>query len=143
MDNLMFIGYRIDVMKQEGNTNDIFDVCKWLAKENGQPVDTLPGEQWQMWESTDEEVDFSAMCIAIEEVPDGDYRCPIDRSELWEEMHGYQEHRQKPGVRGRTFDAPDTYAEDVAKIKETKIFELLAEQFDDVRVRWGIFLGLG
>ena len=84
MDNGYFIGYRIDV---ENTDLDMFDMTEGFEQKFD--VDDLPGKEWMSWGNPGGGSSFLWM-----RGTGVDYRCPIDREELWKDLHS------------RTFDFP-------------------------------------
>jgi hypothetical protein len=138
MDNFYFIGYRIDIPKPMIECD--YEVMKYINKEIGaDEIDYSPEGKWLCWSSTDNNVKVSILARKFEDIT-SDYRCPIDREELWLEMHGYINPRE---VGGRTFDVPESYPEDIKKIENSDVFKIIKSKWGNVKIRWGIFLGLG
>ena len=128
MDSMYVIGYRIDVtIPKELDGEDIFE--EGIAA--GLSVDGFPGEEWMEWPSCE-----GHNIISVWEMKGPfkvDYRCPIDRNELYEEMHD------------RPFDVPETYAADVLNMQETPMYKWLVQKLGqtNVKVCWGLALMVG
>jgi len=124
MDNMYVIGYRIDA-KCDKNA---FELCNEM--EDSISIDSLPGKDWMIWNSSETDVISFWQMTGPFRV---DYRCPISREELWDNMH------DKP------FDVPSTFAADVLAIQETNIYKWLAERLykEDLKVTWGLALMQG
>lgn len=122
MDNAYFIGYRIDIL-----TGDDWIEMQEEASDKGHSVGYLPGEEWYSIPKVDEGVSFLWMDDDY-----SDYRCPIDRAELWEDLHKI------------TFDFPDNGFDVFAAIRASKLWQYLVDKYGakKIEVRWGIFLCL-
>ena len=128
MDNFYFIGYRFDCISKE--YKDSWELSDQLSKKDIS-IYGLPSKDWMTWTHSDGET-ASVLCMDIKGIPT-DYRCPIDREELWQEMHG------------RSFDVPDEFNEHKKILLKEPIYKELIKIFgkENVALKWGIFLGLG
>lgn len=136
MDNFYFIGYRIDILRikelkdyclTDPDGDKIYDAVKKFG------VDYLPGEKWIMWSHVREDIAASLLAIEVDGIEKGDYRCPIDRAELWEDLHK------------NSFDVPNTLLKDIKIISKDPVYKKISSMFTEeyYELRWGIFLGLG
>ena len=123
MDNGYFIGYRIDVDSENFGSWNLPEGFK--EKFN---VDNLPGEEWMVWSKADRGTSLLWM-----EGEGADYRCPIDRAELWNDLHS------------RTFDFPKDGVAVYQKLWNSELYHYLVKNYGikNVDVRWGIFMTLG
>ena len=123
MDNAYFIGYRIDIDHEDF---DMWDMSKDFKDEYG--VSEFPGEEWMAYTKVDGGTSLLWMKGA-----GADYRCPIDREELWKDLHS------------RTFDFPWDGMAVIESLWGEKIHKYLSKKYGSqhVQVRWGIFLCLG
>ncbi len=123
MDNAYFIGYRIDIDTED----DWIDMQEEACKE-GHSVGYLPGEEWYSFPKRGGGVSFLWM-----DKDHSDYRCPIDREELWEDLHE------------TTLDFPFEGAIKLMEIRSTKLYKHLVNKYgsEKIKARWGIFLCLG
>lgn len=122
MDNGYFIGYRIDVK----NTDlDIWEHDDLFIEFH---IDNLPGEEWMVWSNPE-----GGSSLLWMNMSKSDYRCPIDREELWRDLHH------------RTFDFPFDGMAVFQELWESDLYKRLIKDYGskDVNVRWGIFLCLG
>ena len=139
-DNFYFIGYRFDCRQKKNKVfsrPDMFELSDKLEKK-GLPVYFLPSKDWLVYDHSNGKY-TSVLLIKNSNIP-CDYRCPIDRAELWSEMHGNLE-----GYPARSFDVPDEFEEHKKTLLLSSMYCNLVEEFgvDNVTLRWGIFLGLG
>lgn len=125
MDNMYVIGYRIDIKDK-----DAFDFSHDL-KEAGFSIDTLPGKDWMIYPSTHQ--DGSSIWIMNKNHPlRVDYRCPIDRSEIWQDLRD-----------GKRFDVPETYNEHIAMMIKEPLYKWLDDNLLYPKINWGIAIMLG
>ncbi len=138
MDNFYFIGYRIDCNTEGSTLKDSIGLSKrineaaeaYSGNDGLAKTDFLPGSRWMTWSHP--AGNPVVLALDFPSLP-ADYRCPIDRSELWENMH------EEP------FDLPEDYEDHFLKIKQSLIHAILRKLYgeDNISVTWGIFLGLG
>lgn len=125
MDNMYVIGYRIDV---EGE--DEFRLAAQLNKENFN-VGTLPGKKWMAWSSTHQ--NGTSLWIMQEGHPlKVDYRCPINRDELWQDLRD-----------GSTFDIPETFNSDFTALQNEEVYKWLIANNYKAKITWGVAIMLG
>ncbi len=134
MDNFNFIGYRIDIPTSPSFSRewDLCDDVRIYVKnqlETNQFVD-FPEYNWLYWMSADKNIGCSILAMEIDGIQ-SEYRCPISRDELWEDLHY------------GTFDTPQTYMEDIAKLEQTSVFTIIKKKYTDAMIKYGIFMGLG
>jgi len=120
MDNAYFIGYRIDV----DCDIDSWDFGRQIEKFG---VDNFPNSEWYNFRSV-----RGVNSLLWMKEKSADYRCPIDRQELWEDLHH------------RTFDFPADGVRVFQEICKSPLYSYLLEKYGDsaVNVKWGIFLCL-
>ena len=124
MDNAYFIGYRIDI---EGVDCEEWSTDK-LFKAYG--IDEYcPGSEWMAFPKASGE----GWSLLWMNDMNSEYRCPIDREELWSDLHN------------RTFDFPDDGIDISDFLSQSGLFQTLLNAYGDdvVTLRWGIFLCLG
>lgn len=120
MDNAYFIGYRIDLDIKA----DPWDVAAEAEKYGADP---FPNSEWYSFSKVGGGVSLLWM-----DKDYADYRCPIDRDELWEDLHR------------TTFDFPDNGPVVFEAIQSSKLWQHLVEKYGlkKIEVRWGVFLCL-
>jgi hypothetical protein len=123
MDNGYFIGYRVDVDSEDFSHADSPE-----GFEKRFNVDMLPGKEWMIWSKAG-----GGNAILWMDGPGADYRCPIDREELWKDLHS------------RTFDFPDDGIAVYQRLWNHPMYRYLIKKYDAkrVNVRWGVFMTLG
>lgn len=134
MDNFIFIGYRFDVEPQTKEHKDPFDVTRELKK-RGLSIDYLPGEEWLMWSNLSSTLNI----LYIGEKVLGDYNCPIDRCDLY---NWIKDSREFP----TRLDLPEDHEDNVKILMESELYhELIDMGFgeENIKLRWGIYMGLG
>jgi len=123
MDSGYHIGYRIDVVQDRNNPLEIWSLPDEIKICGAEPYGL---SKWNVLPHNDrKQISFHWMNSEI-----NDYRCPIDQTELHENLFK------------DSFDYPDDGEKVMARIKNMHLYRELKNLYGEgrLKVRWGISL---